>query len=299
MSDEYWATFSIYDHRLASLYRKTLVLFDRVVIPVPTEPVGDLQQQEIKALAADVSYLEDNDAAVQFTWDRNEFFEWQKKTVNSEGVDGEALAATLTKDPPFATRLQLSQTYNAIAPQLLPAGVDSVIAVPSYGSRERYEAVTNDLRGHVAERTVLEIILNNISVPDADVPLEDIIRLRQDAQFRDSMYQLRNWQMQTVGELLDHSDDRLVRAAENDFQRWIKQYDEAMTDAQIKKAQTAIVSVLAVGATLAVGAGPLVGFLAAIAPPLFSIQELVQPCWKQIADKQFAPAGVVYAVSRL
>ncbi len=41
MKNEYWATFSIYDHRTA-LYHQALVLFDRIVVPVPTRTVGSL-----------------------------------------------------------------------------------------------------------------------------------------------------------------------------------------------------------------------------------------------------------------
>src|SRR5260370_42587898 len=100
MSDEYWATFSIYDHRRGALYRNSLILFDRVVIPVPTTPVGDLTQEEIEALDADVVFLEREGAAVRFDWDPAEFQEWQTKTIERGACDGEALAKTLVKDPP-------------------------------------------------------------------------------------------------------------------------------------------------------------------------------------------------------
>jgi hypothetical protein len=56
MTDEYWGTFSIYDHR-GSIYRQSLVVFDRIVIPVPPKPVGNLTQQEIERLARDADWL--------------------------------------------------------------------------------------------------------------------------------------------------------------------------------------------------------------------------------------------------
>ena len=54
VANEYWATFSIFDHR-GPLYRKALVFFDRVVMPVPTVPLKDIEEQEIEALDVDAS----------------------------------------------------------------------------------------------------------------------------------------------------------------------------------------------------------------------------------------------------
>jgi hypothetical protein len=298
MSDEYWATFSIYDHRQHALYRNSLILFDRVVIPIPTQRVGDLQPEEIESLSADADYLTREGVAVRFDWDPQEFHEWQKKTLDHEAVDAEALAKVLVKDPPYATRLQLSQRYNELASGLLPEGVDSVIAVPVYGTRERYEAVVKDL--NTAELATLEIIFNHLPMPADDTPLENIVRLRNEPQFQDSLYHLRKWQTETVSELLHEADDeRAMRAATRDFERWIREYNEAISDARMKKVETAIISVLAIGATLKTGAGPLIAALAAIAPPLFSFRELVKPCWKEVAHKECAPAGVIYAASQL
>ena len=65
MSDESGATFSIYDHR-TPLYNRALLLFDRIVVPVPTSPFGNISASEIEKLSADVAYLAKNDAAIRF-----------------------------------------------------------------------------------------------------------------------------------------------------------------------------------------------------------------------------------------
>lgn len=153
MADEYWATFSIFDHR-GPLYRKALVFFfDRVVMPVPTVPVGNLKQPEIDALSADADYLANSGAGVRFDWNPDEFFAWLEGIVNQDSLHGEALAKVLANDPPYATRLQVSQKYTGIAKELLPAGVDSVTAVPVYGTPETYEHATANL--YTAERKTL------------------------------------------------------------------------------------------------------------------------------------------------
>jgi hypothetical protein len=45
-----------------------------------------------------------------------------------------------------------------------------------------------------------------------------------------------------------------MRAAANDFDRWIKQYAEAVSDADFAKVKTAVVSVLAVVVVVTEGA---------------------------------------------
>ncbi len=290
MADEFWATFSIFDHR-ASLYRNALVLFDRAVIPVPTRPVSDITLEEIEQLSAEVAYLEEHDAAIRFDWDPDEFQQWQNETV-----DREAVARLFAKDPPYATRLQVSDKYKNAAPELLPEGVESVKPVPVYGSRTSYDSIGNLDAG---ERKTFEIVLKHLSVPAQDAPLEDIIRLRQRPQFRDSLVKLRRWQTEVLHQLLLDPSDRTVRAAGKDLERWITEYETAMDDAAFKRDRTAVVSILALGGILAGGASTVINILSALAAPLFAVKDIVRPCWKDVADKDCAPAGVIYAASEL
>ena len=224
MSDEYWSAFSIFDHR-GPLYRKALVLFDRVVMPVPTAVVRNskqelvIDQQEIDALSTDADYLVKEGAAIRFDWDINEFYKWRENTSSQDSLNSEALAKVLVNDPPYATRLQLSQKYSELAKSKLPEGVDSVVAVPVYSSKEKYDSATSDLL--TAEQSTLEIVTKKLAVPAENTPLESIIRLRDKPQFRDSMYQLRRWQTQIVDQLLQRQGDptKILRTAEEDLKR--------------------------------------------------------------------------------
>src|SRR5688572_8062323 len=174
MSDEHWATFSIYDHRTA-LYRQALLLFDRVVIPIPAAPFGDLGTEELDALNADAEYLRSEDAAVPFAWDPATFQSWQAS------VASEALASTLNRDPLFATRLQLSEQ----ALPLKPAGVDSVVAVPVYRGAAAYEGSAEELRRDgLQDAVLLEVVLPRVPVPAADAPLERVVELRRRESFQ-------------------------------------------------------------------------------------------------------------------
>jgi hypothetical protein len=283
MENEFWATFSIYDHRTPR-YRQALILFDRVVIPVPTEVIGNLTQEEIDRLSAEVEYLQANDVAVRFDWDPSEFEVWK------QSLAGEAIATTLNKDPLYDTRLHLMHTHGSFIPQ----GVASVTAMPVYGSRKGYESAMQDMQ----EKFTLEILCKQIPVPAEDVPLEDIIHLRHQKPFLDSMYQLRRWQMEIVPELFSEKSDQKIRIAGRDFEKWTKQYQEAISEAKFKKIKTTIVSILAIGSAFLSG-DPTIKFLTSIVSPLFSIREVMKPCWKAVSEKQCAPAGVVYYARQL
>ncbi len=223
--------------------------------------------------------------------------------MDREPVDGEALARTLVQDPPFATRLQLSQKYQEVVPGLLPETVASVKAMPVYGTEERFDSATEELRDSVPEQSMLQVVCKSLPTPVSDAPLSDIVSLREKPQFQKSMYKLREWQMQVVPQLLQEKPgtnrERLIRKAARDFEEWIEQYDDAMRDATFRKVQITTVSVLAVGAALASGATPLLTVLSGLAGPLLDLRQLTKPSWKAVANEEFAPAGVIYAAARM
>lgn len=309
MKDEYWATFSIYDHQ-TSLYRQALVLFDRIVVPVPTRTVGRLTTQEIDRLAAEVEFLESEGAAKKIDWDPDEFALWRQEADAAEAGQQEAdaakagqqeaLARRLVNDPPYLTRLQLKEQAESKVSKLLPPGVISVTAVPVYGTQKTYEVFTADLRRHwVEEKVTLEVLLKQIPLPAETASFDDILHLRNQSSFQASLAALRQWQRKTVRELLQKNDEASIRRAALDFSEMTRKYAEALTDARYEKVTTAISSMLALGAAFSAAAGPLVGTLAAIASPIFSIRKLLKPCWKDLEEKQCFPAGVVYEARHL
>src|SRR3712207_5197273 len=100
MTTEYWATFSIYDHRTPN-YKRALIIFDRIVIPVATEPFRQLTQEELDQLSAEADFLVREGRAVRFDWDPTRFQEWQQE------MTGKSLSAYLGKNAQDDTRYQL------------------------------------------------------------------------------------------------------------------------------------------------------------------------------------------------
>src|SRR5437879_4412802 len=97
---ETWATFSIIDHR-KPVYRQALALFDRIVVPVPGEPIGDQTREELDRLSAEVTYLAQHGAAELVEWDSNSFQDWRRPLLAA------AVASKINRDPFQDTRLML------------------------------------------------------------------------------------------------------------------------------------------------------------------------------------------------
>ena len=146
---------------------------------------------------------------------------------------------------------------------------------------------------------MFDIVAQQLPLPADDTPLENIVRLREEKSFQESMRALRRWQDDVFLDLLKAQNNKDVREATlqhavNDLEKWMKQYKETLEDAKFKKVKTAVVSVLGIAATLLTGAGPLIVTLAALAPPLFEFRDIVRPVWQSATNLECAPVGVVY-----
>lgn len=283
MADEYWATFSTIDHRSA-LYRRALVLFDRIVVPIPSRPVGDQTEQELVQLATDVAYLEHHNAAVGARWDSQEFQAWRQPFL------AEAVAAKLNRDIFQDSRLMLAEK----ADLLKPPGVEEVFAVPVY-SEEGFQQTVAGLAG--VEQTLNLEIMHRLPVPADGTPLSDLVELRQKKSFMASLHELRRWQRRVIPTIAaERSSSAATRAAVQDFDRAVAKYQEAIEDAHFKKVEAGLCVIVAIGTALAGIPHLSLTALAAAAPKLFSLRELLRPSWKQVAEKDCAFAGVVYDV---
>jgi hypothetical protein len=162
---ETWATFSITDHR-KPIYRQALALFDRIVVPLPAQPIGDQTQEELDQLGAELDYLYKADAAVARPFDSNSFQIWRKSLL------AEAMAANINRDNFLDTRLMLAdQTHEP-----------DVQAIPVYGNPALFKEACDTLAK--AEQALTVEIAQKLPVPAEDTPLEDLIRLRGSAAFR-------------------------------------------------------------------------------------------------------------------
>jgi len=276
MNREQWGTLSIYDHR-SHLLVQSLVFFDRLVIPVPRKPIYDLSAEEIERLAVDVAFLERNEAAKAYPWDSSEFQEWEVENARE-------LLAVGTRDKLYDTRLMLKERVP-----------DDVIATPVYGARSGYDSFSSKIHMDPKQHLTLELA-QHLTIPAQGVPLADLIELRNRPSFRNCIMALRKWRVSTLPDLMS-SGGSGAEAAASDLDRMMKRYEEELHSSRFKKMRACVVSILALGAALASAPATVAGVLtvlAAAAPSAFAIQDVLKPFWKEIRDREFAVAGVIY-----
>ncbi len=252
------------------IYRQALALFDRIVVPVPPEPIGDQTRDELLQLEAEVAYLAKENAAVPYVWRSDAFQEWRKQIL------AEAISAGINRDAFIDTRLMLAEKFDS----------ENVQAVPVYGGREQF-AESRQALLQVEDALTLEIA-QRLPVPEYDTPLENLVRLRRNAAFRKSLDDLLEWKrLRVPGIVMESEQDRpaAIANAMREFNKLTKQYAEAMESEGYKKAGS-------VGSIFfALFTGEVVG---AFKEGLVSFREVREPCWKRVSEMKCSPGGVVY-----
>jgi hypothetical protein len=264
---ETWATFSIVDHR-APVYRQALALFDRIVVPVPPEPIGDQTPEELNQLEAEISYLAANGAAELHEWNSDVFVEWRRPIL------AEAIADGFNRDAYADTRMMLAQHFTST----------DVQAVPVYTGPEQYRRARMEL--NQAEDALTVEIVQRLPVPEYDTPLESLVRLRNTVAFRTALEDLLEWKRtQLPAIILSKNHPLAIAAAMKDFDKNTRAYAEAMESEGHKK-RGSVASIF-----FALFTGEVLG---AIKEGLISFREVREPCWKKVSAMKCAPGGVVY-----
>ena len=135
-----------------------------------------------------------------------------------------------------------------------------------------------------------------LSVPAWNVPLTEIIALRDRPSFKSAMTALRRWRTHTLPELMAKGGSGANKAS-NDLIKLIGQYEKALDESKIKKVKSCVVSFLALGAAVSNAPPNMSGVLAVLAaalPSVFTVQDTLKPFWKEIEDQDFATVGVLY-----
>lgn len=270
---ETWATFSIIDHR-QPVYRQALALFDRIVVPVPPEPIGNQTREELDQLQAELDYLAAHEAAVPSKWSSDSFQEWRKPHLAA------AIANAVNRDPYMDTRLMLAEQFDS----------KDVQAVPVYGGQQQFtESQPTSEQAQqtwMVEQALTIEVMQRLPVPDYDTPLENLIRLRQNPAFGTALDDLLEWKRGEVPAIVLAPDRaRAIAASMRTFDKLTKKYAGAMESEGFKKLGTvgSIFFALFTGEPVA-----------AIKETLVSFREVREPCWKKLSEMKCAPGGVVY-----
>ena len=292
MLNEYWGTLSIYDHR-DPIFIRSLVLFDRIVIPIPDSPFGTLTNEELDKLNEDANKLEKNKAAVIYKWNPAKFEEYEIETFR------EALMIQKA-DKLFHTRLQLLTKVD----ELKPKDVKYITAVPVYGARKQFNEAYSKITLGAPDNLTLELS-QLITVPDftnGHSPLDEIIELRNKEQFKSARKALKNWQAKKMPETIKKNSEKEIDLAVEEFKEMLQRYEEEIKKGKFGKKKVLVTSLLALGALFSAAIGhteTAIAIISGAAPDLFSLKESLTPSWKDIREKEFEAAGVIYEANRI
>ena len=292
MVEEFWGTLSIYDHR-DPVFLRSLVLFDRIVIPIPETPFGTLTNQELDKLNRDSEKLVKNNAAVIYKWDPNKFQEWEKETMR------EALMIQ-KNDKQYHTRLQLLTQID----ELKPEGVEYISAVPVYGARKEFNEAYSKISMGKPDYLLIELS-QLISVPEAtgdNFQLDRIIDLRDKEKFQSARRALKTWQIEKMPDVLAKDSKREILKAKEEFETMLKRYEEEIRKGKFKQTKGVVTSLLALGALFSAAIGEVttaIALLSGATPNLFSLKESLIPAWKDIRDEKYEAAGVIYEANKV
>lgn len=290
MPHQYWATLSIYDHR-APYYKAAMLLFDRLVVPVPTQTWKGLSDpQELDRLSQQVDRLQGADCAVRVDWDPLEFQEWQ---ANELGLSA-ATASRKPVDGELNTRYHLEWLIAEGSIAHLPT-VDprSVTVMPVFDSSASYNAAEQDILGvDEAQQQTLEIVLDAFQVAPPDLDIDRVLRLREAEFVSQQVRRLREWQLGVAEDLLEVGDDpgrrelRTKRAA-LDLQRAVDDYRNAMSSVVEAPRQGRLTTWLSV-------ANPI-RFAEATTAPSTSATFTTrgETSWRRLENEEFAFAGIL------
>jgi hypothetical protein len=270
-----------------------LILFDRIVIPIPESPFGALNNQELDKLNKDAEKLVKSNAAVIYKWSPDKFQEWEKETIR------EALMIKKS-DKQYHTRLQLLTQVD----DLKPNDVEYISAVPVYGARKEFEEAYSKITLGAPDNLTIELS-QLISVPEVIgdyFPLDEIIELRTEESFQSARRALRDWQIKKMPEVIGENSEKQIRLGKEEFEQMLLRYEEEIKKGKFGKTKIIVTSLLALGALFSAAMGQVpaaIALMSGAAPHLFSLKESLTPAWKDIRDKKFEAAGVIYEANRM
>jgi hypothetical protein len=199
MTRERWGTFSVIDHKDNSAFVPEVLLYDRLVIPVP---YNEEDRQRWTEAGWDPDLLDERletlgDLALRSVWDeaQQQTFHQRMEQLNRVRFDTRSIVQEAKGAVPYQmTRMILAEQK----PVKLPEGVSHVNVVSAYQSEKDFEA-DFILKEDSDDQSLLGLLLGQkIAVPlSDDEPHEALIRaidLARSAEFRRKRRSLYKWQ---------------------------------------------------------------------------------------------------------
>lgn len=299
MARERWGAFSVIDHKDTTALIPEILLYDRLLIPVPYQPptydgdpsaYDDRPRWEREGWDPEKLYKRLNDLgdlAVKTTWntDRQKAFHLEIQKIKNAGFE----VNNMVQFPYAVTRAVLTREQPT-----LPSGITHVDVVAAYQSEGDFEADFS-LESANNQRDIAKLGLllgHKLAIPDEEAnpekALNKAISLARDADFKKKRLALYDWQVDIIRNKHFKPEEAI-----KEMDSLVDKYNEYVKKAVGKVAFKFAFTVAGIGLSLA-GAGfnPLVA-----AGALLSLVQFAAFDGKPvIEDETIKPAAMFHTV---
>jgi hypothetical protein len=239
MSRQRWGTFSVVDHQRPRAFVAEVLLYDKLIIPTPSDPADRARWREIgrdpDRLDRSLDIL--GKTAIRVPWDepKRETFKTRFASARAATFDAGNLAqARQTKvDPLYVTRMLLAKDF-------LPEMSKGVIAWPiaAYSSCKDYREDVARQSPEERKQSLAMVLTHRFFVPEEpgksdEEVLRKAVQLAKRDDFQEKRAKFHEWQeaiirdgipdakaVEEMEEYLEHFDAIAKKAKANVYWRW-------------------------------------------------------------------------------
>jgi hypothetical protein len=263
MTSERWGAFSVIDHKNTAALIPEILLYDRLVIPVPFDPPvnegspplyddrprWEKEQWDPQGLYKRLKEL--GNLAVKTTWntDRQKTFHMEMEKLRQAGLDAMNIVPEVRDTIPY----QITRRILAQEQPKLPRGISHVDVVAAYQSEKDFEAdfiVESAPEPEKRDLAKLGLLLGQkLAIPeDKDNPeqaLQDAIKLAKKSTFKKKRRDLYEWQVRVI------RDGFKPEEAIEEMEHLIDEYNTCVKNAVKKYAFRVVFTLAGVAISLA------------------------------------------------
>jgi len=260
MSRERWGTFSVADHLRPRPFVAEVLLYDRLIIPCPSDDEDRARWTEIKRnpelLDRNLKIL--GDLAIPVPWDqrKREAFKTRFAAAKAAAFDTANIekARQMNTDPLCVTRMLLAHDFLPPTPKGIPP-----LALAAYPSRKAYQDDSDGEAKEGRKKNLAMVLAHEFFVPeDPGKSDEDMLKQAVELAKRDDFKEMRatfnRWQEDVIEKGIS------ANKAVEEMEEYLKEYNDvvkqAAKDVYLKYAFMVIP--LAVGMATAPFGAPLV-----------------------------------------
>jgi hypothetical protein len=247
MSRERWGTFSVVDHQRPKAFVAEVLLYDRLIIPIPPDQGERKRWTEIgrKPDQLDAALEILGELAIPVPWDKQKHETFKTIYEDAKKVNFDVLniqhAKQNNSDPLYVTRKLLTHEF---LPEL-PKGVAKVWALAAYPSFNKYEEdmaiyKTENQTNEKQRENLAMVLSHRFLVPDnpdksgnSDIELlKKVVKISKREDFKENRMKFYKWQEDIIEQGI--TDKKALEEMEQYLEKYNKVVKKSSNEVRLK-----------------------------------------------------------------